>query len=227
MSEQLQPLSSTAIDNLGERLRGSLTVDDLQILDRYRREFRRDYDLVIASIRDTLSIDVSGRPAKSTPAIIDKLKRSSMRLSQMQDIAGCRIIVADTLTQNEIVSRLAKLYQSTVIDRRDKPSHGYRAVHVILRPNKRHVEIQVRTKLQHLWAELSEKVADNFGSEVKYGGGIEPVRDFLSFTSSAVVDLEKLELRPDQDELGADAAYLRKKLVDLLNQLIMMMKEKE
>jgi ppGpp synthetase/RelA/SpoT-type nucleotidyltranferase len=37
-----------------------------------------------------------------------------------------------------------------VIDRREKPSHGYRAVHVIVECGGRMVEIQVRTELQHL-----------------------------------------------------------------------------
>ena len=229
MSEQSQSLSTSAIDNLGVRLRGALTVDDLQILDHYRRDFRTDYDVVIASIRDTLSIDVSGRPAKSTPAIVDKLKRSSMRLSQMQDIAGCRIIVADTLMQNDIVSQLGKMFASTVIDRRDKPSHGYRAVHVILRPNKRHIEIQVRTKLQHLWAEFSEKAADNFGAELKYGAGDLRVLDALRKISSEVAGIESYEPRIEElgsIELDEGIVQLRKDVEDLLNKLIMMMKGK-
>ena len=33
------------------------------------------------------------------------------------------------------------------------------------------VEIQVRTKLQHRWAEVSEKGADLLDRAVKYGGG--------------------------------------------------------
>jgi putative GTP pyrophosphokinase len=228
MSQQSPSLSTSAIDNLGERLRVALTVEDLQILDHYRREFRADYDIVIASIRDTLSIDVSGRPAKSTPAIVDKLKRSSMRLSQMQDIAGCRIIVADTLIQNDIVSQLAKMFASTVIDRRDKPSHGYRAVHVILRPSRRNVEIQVRTKLQHLWAEFSEKAADNYGAEVKYGEGDIRVLDVLKRTSGFVARIESYDpkLEKFSAELKEETAQIRNDVENFLNELIMMMKEK-
>ena len=191
MSIPTEVLSTAAVDQLGERLRKALTVEDLRLLDQYRREFGADYAVVVASVKDALALDASGRPAKSTTAIVEKLKRGSMRLSQMQDIGGCRIIVADTLVQNAVVSRLATMFPSTTImDRRDRPSHGYRAVHIIVRPKKRPIEIQVRTALQHLWAELSEKTADTFGIEIKYGGGRKTFREALDGASQTVANFE-------------------------------------
>jgi putative GTP pyrophosphokinase len=66
----------------------------------------------------------TGRPAKSTNAIRDKLRRASIRLSQMQDIAGCRLIVEDRRRQDALVAQLTRLFPgSTVVDRREKPSH--------------------------------------------------------------------------------------------------------
>ena len=79
-------------------------------------------------------------------------------------------------------------------DRRENPSHGYRAVHVIVFVNGKAVEIQVRTELQHLWAEKSEKLADSFGQEVKYGGGEELVRKDLKVSSDNVKILEDVEV---------------------------------
>jgi putative GTP pyrophosphokinase len=166
-----QPLSRAAIDQLGDRLRGGVTEADLRLLDRYRRTFRPDYEQVVDAVRLATGAEVSGRPAKSTTAIVDKLGRSSMRLSQMQDIAGCRTIVADTVEQDEVVEVIKGLFHCQVSDRHVHSSHGSRAVHVIVRPSRLPIEIQVRTRLQHLWAELSEKFADRFGIEVKYGGG--------------------------------------------------------
>ena len=104
MSTPAELFSTAAIDQLGERLRQAITVEDLRLLDQYRREFGADYAVVVASVRDALALDTSGRPAKSTTAIVEKLKRGSMRLSQMQDIAGCRIIVDDILVQDAVVS---------------------------------------------------------------------------------------------------------------------------
>lgn len=58
---------------------------------------------------------------------------------------------------------------ANVYDRRTNPSHGYRAVHVIVNVEERPCEIQVRTALQHQWAELNEKAGDLFGRGIRYG----------------------------------------------------------
>ena len=224
MSNPVELFSIAAVDQLGERLRKTLTVEDLRLLDKYRREFGEDYAVVVASVRSSLALDASGRPAKSTTAIVEKLKRGSMRLSQMQDIAGCRIVVDDTLVQNAVVSRLATMFPSTTImDRRDRPSHGYRAVHIIVRPHKRPIEIQVRTVLQHLWAELSEKAADTFGIEIKYGGGRKTVREALERASETVASFERLELK--REETGDHVAILRNRIESNLLDFLAVVKE--
>src|SRR5262245_54820566 len=127
-------LSNSQIDRLGNRLRkGNISQDDLTALDSYRRSFSSSYEEVIVKIRDHLGLEPTGRPAKSTTSITEKLRRESIRLSQMQDIAGCRITVKDLDEENHVVGRLSRLFQKAVIaDRREQPSHGYRAVHVIV-----------------------------------------------------------------------------------------------
>jgi ppGpp synthetase/RelA/SpoT-type nucleotidyltranferase len=55
------------------------------------------------------------------------------------------------------------------------------------------VEIQVRTSLQHLWAELSEKVADVFDPLIKYGGGDSVTIALISRLSAAIDDAELKE----------------------------------
>ncbi len=57
------------------------------------------------------------------------------------------------------------------INRREKPSHGYRAVHVIVFVDSTPMEIQVRTKLQDTWAQISEKLGDMWGRGLRYGQG--------------------------------------------------------
>jgi putative GTP pyrophosphokinase len=126
----------------------------------------------VTTIRRELKLEPTGRPAKSTTSVVDKLRRESIRLSQMQDIAGCRLIVQNVIEQNRIVRKLRRRFQAaTVIDRRKKPSHGYRAVHVIVTVSGKAIEIQVRSRLQHLWAEVSERLSDSVGAGLKYGGG--------------------------------------------------------
>lgn len=176
--------SKSEIDRLGDRLREVISEEDLRLLDAYRLSFANAYIGVIDKIRNTTGVDASGRPAKSTTAIVDKLRRESIRLSQMQDIAGCRIVVDSYTRQNALTEALSTLFLGCVVsDRRKNPSHGYRAVHLIVPYENRFVEVQIRTELQHLWAELSEKLSDKFGIDVKYGKGPKHVREFLGSLS--------------------------------------------
>jgi ppGpp synthetase/RelA/SpoT-type nucleotidyltranferase len=81
----------------------------------------------------------------------------------------------------------------TIVDRRPSPTYGYRAVHVIVEVLDRTVEIQVRTMLQHTWAELSEKLSDLVDPAIKYGGGPAHVKDLLLRSSSALGLVEEGE----------------------------------
>jgi ppGpp synthetase/RelA/SpoT-type nucleotidyltranferase len=74
------------------------------------------------------------------------------------------------------------------------PSHGYRAVHIVASVNGRKVEIQLRTELQHLWAEISEKVSDIIDPRLKYGEGDTNALLFLNNLSTAITRVEKEEM---------------------------------
>lgn len=184
-------MSNADLDRLGERLRIEFTATDLTRLDAYRRGFRLAYDRVVDRLRIELGLEVSGRPAKSTTAIVDKLRRGSIRLAQMQDIAGCRVVVPDITRQSRLVGLLEKMFEVALVDRRAKPSHGYRAVHAIVHSASLPVEVQVRTDLQHGWAELSEKLADTYGISLKYGGGPPEIRQTLDEYSDLIAQFER------------------------------------
>jgi putative GTP pyrophosphokinase len=189
-------LSNTQIDRLGDRLRaGSPTDSDLRTLDEFRRSFGGAYGNVIQAI-ERLGLEPTGRPAKSTGSIIEKLHRESIRLTQVQDIAGCRVVVTDRKEQDAIVRALGDAFpDAAVIDRRQAPSYGYRAVHVVPKVGGKAVEIQVRSALQHLWAELSEKLSDVVDKNVKYGGGPERLQQALISASNMIRRFEETEAR--------------------------------
>lgn len=213
--------SRSEIDQLGQRLRRAATTDDLRLLDEYRRGFRDDYESLVAGIRSQARLEPSGRPAKSTLAILEKLRRSSARLSQIQDIAGCRLVLPDVPSQDQLVATLAQMFPAKVVDRRVQPSFGYRAVHLVVRPGDWPIEIQVRTQHQHLWAELSEKMADALGQEVKYGGGPSLARATLDRLSAVIVSLEKLEADTRaMPEMREEIAMLREKFTVELEAMI-------
>ena len=188
------PVSKTQIDRLGDRLkRGPQTESDLRLLDDFRRSFGEAYEAVVRTIRQR-GESPTGRLAKSTVSIVKKLRRESIRLSQMQDIAGCRVVVADVVQQEQFVASLITDFPgASVIDRRDNPSYGYRAVHIIAEISGKPIEIQVRSSLQHLWAEFSEKSSDVLDPTIKYGGGTDSWRSSLTKLSKWVTDYENFE----------------------------------
>ncbi len=96
------------------------------------------------------------------------------------------------------------------MDRRDNPSYGYRAVHIIAEIAGKPIEIQVRSSLQHLWAEVSEKSSDVIDPSIKYGGGSESWRNFLTKSSVSVAIYEEFERKHSIAEASkevADAAH--------------------
>jgi len=200
-------LTKSQVDRLGDRLRNDLHNErDLKLLDGFRRSFHAAYEITVNAIRDRTKLEPTGRPAKSTTAIIEKLKRESIRLSQVQDIAGCRIVVGTIIDQNQIVSSLANLFpNSDIVDRRLHPSHGYRGVHIIVDVEGQSIEIQVRSMLQHLWAEMSEKLSDVIDPSIKYGGGEEYIQAERQESTRLIAEIEDLEL---------DIADLEKEEID-------------
>ncbi len=188
-------MTKTQTDRLGERLReGSPTESDIRLLDEYRRSFGQASETVVRRIQEKLGLAPTARPAKSTASVVDKLKRETIRLTQIQDIAGCRIVVANVKEQDDAVASLKKAFPGvTILDRRKQPSFGYRAVHLIPKIGGVPVEIQVRTLLQHRWAEFSEKLADRFGSVLKYGGGQSVPKKILEESSKLIANHETQE----------------------------------
>ncbi len=134
------------IDALGKRLAsGKQTERDLEELASFQRSFLPAYEQMLAGVRNC-GFEPSGRYPKTNFAIVAKLQREKTRLTTMQDIAGLRIVVANLAAQDEAVEKLRGLTDCKVKDRRDKPSGGYRAVHIIFVVDGYPIEVQVRTK---------------------------------------------------------------------------------
>lgn len=185
-------LSRSQVDKVGEKLkRDDVDATAITLLEEYRSEFQDSYKTVERQLRDRLGHEVTGRPAKSTMAISEKLKRQSIRLSQIQDIAGCRVIVPTVLAQDSLGNAISVLFDDVATDdKRERPTNGYRALHLIAKIENRPIEIQVRTDLQHVWADVSERLADVHGQGVKYGKGDESVLAFLTRLSSSIRKFE-------------------------------------
>jgi ppGpp synthetase/RelA/SpoT-type nucleotidyltranferase len=178
------------VNRLGDRLRKSKPLTaDIETLDTFRRSFDAAQQTVVRKLRE-LGLEPSVR-IKTTISIVDKLKRESIRLSRLQDIAGCRVVVADIAEQDRVVGLILGAFsEASLIDRRQKHSHGYRAVHVVIEIGARFVEVQIRTELQHLWAVFSEVCADAWDQSIKYGGGSPEIQENLRLKSEIVALIE-------------------------------------
>jgi ppGpp synthetase/RelA/SpoT-type nucleotidyltranferase len=182
------------LNRIGERLRkNTATEDDIRRLDEYRISFMPAFQKVYDELT-AMGLRPGGRPQKTTPSIIAKLNREKTRLSTMQDIAGCRVEVPNITDQNRVADELvAKFPGANIQDRRSKPSHGYRAVHVIVEMDEKPVEIQIRTEMQHGWAVVTEKLADVIDHRIKYGGGSPDLQRTLTQLSEFVAQFENEE----------------------------------
>jgi ppGpp synthetase/RelA/SpoT-type nucleotidyltranferase len=101
-------------------------------------------------------------------------------------------------------------------------------VHVVVRQGGTPVEIQVRTELQHRWAQLSEKLSDVIDPKVKYGGGPQSLQSKLLKLSEIAAKMEVLETRvlSSEGRSGAVAVVdgefveIKKEFKELLETLI-------
>jgi ppGpp synthetase/RelA/SpoT-type nucleotidyltranferase len=191
------PLSNAQVDKLGDRLRaGDLSDNDRELLLEFRASFLSAQREVLEKVQGA-GIIPTGRPEKTPESIIDKLRRGTIRrLSEMQDIAGCRIVVRSRIEQDQVTQALQQLFpEGRVTDRRQKPSYGYRAVHLIVRTQGRSAEIQVRTVLQDRWANVVERMSDQTGVDFKHGADSpqEHLAQWLKLVGDCIDRVEREE----------------------------------
>ncbi len=186
------------MEALGKRLvkRSSPASDDLKSLQELLLAFDEPLAIAVDLVRDQLGYEPTSR-IKTTGTILDKLHRQGGSiLKAMQDLAGMRIVSdCNRHEQDRIANKLMRLFAEfgpplpKLVDRRTHPSHGYRAVHIIVYVDGAPVEIQVRTKLQHEWADLFEKLADRVGRGIRYGEPPEHWRDGVVDLASDAPDM--------------------------------------
>jgi hypothetical protein len=188
-------MSRTQVDRAGTFLRcwwgldpGSeedRAVDDdelswaVDVLDEYRTGFQDPLKKTTVGLRQFVQREsetvVVGQRLKRRPQILNKLERfSSMRLTQMEDIAGCRAILAGGAPGVAgVLRRIRRNWDVIGIDDyvMNPKSTGYRAIHVVVRRDGHPVEIQLRTPGQQDWAETVERVAARIGEPLKDGVG--------------------------------------------------------
>lgn len=148
---------------------------------------------------------------KRAPAIIYKLTRGysghkpSMDLYQMQDIGGCRAVLSNVklakkLYEEKFLKGDLKHKRTNQKDYLINPkSDGYRGIHLVYdyfsdggrkEYDGLKVEVQIRSKLQHLWATAVETIDFITQQAIKFGGGEPEWNEFFLLVSSAFSHIE-------------------------------------
>lgn len=169
--------------------------------------------------------------AKRLDSIHRKLVgKTTMRMTQMQDIAGCRAV----FTRLNQVYRLVRAYKGGQFEhkyRNEKDyiaqpkKDGYRSFHLVYEYvgtpqtkayNGLRVEIQIRTQLQHAWATAVEAVGIFTRQALKSNQGDEDWLRFFALMSSALAAIEGTPCVPDTP---TDKAHLVSELKALATKL--------
>ena len=185
------PFTDDEIDALGERLRRGAPSDVREVYGAYMGFLNELRIGLLAELRGLMpGYEVNSRLKRLETVAAKLWRRPELRLSQMPDVVGCRVIVPDRDAQIAVVERLASAYDVRQLDdKSDNTKFGYRAVHLDIRYGEIYAEIQVQTRNQHLWQTVSEQVA-GYDISIKYGGGHPEV-------SRALLDLSELAWQCD------------------------------
>jgi ppGpp synthetase/RelA/SpoT-type nucleotidyltranferase len=90
------------------------------------------------------------------------------------------------------------------VDGRDpgpKPD-GYRAVHVVVVKDGRHIEVQLRTPWQDTWAQSVEQDTRRLAQGLKFGAGPDDLREYYQLISEYLALREQHET-PSQEFMQA------------------------
>ena len=198
-----------AVNNAGETIRAfdpnSIEYKEaIKVLNNWREAHAYPMQVIyvhLRQMRDSKNITVASR-LKRKESIENKLKREpEMQLWRMHDLGGCRFVVDSV---EEVYKYVEKLKSSRVrhlfkrdYDYIDNPKKsGYRSYHVVLQyrsdreskavftDSRLLIEIQFRTKLQHIWATTVETFGRITDQELKSSLGDEDIKYFFKLVSS-------------------------------------------
>lgn len=150
---------------------------------------------------------------KRMQAIRGKLGRVGLKLDQLQDLGGCRVILDDCQDVYRLVETIESRSRHSlrrVNDYIDEPrASGYRSYHLIFEYNGlgaaevhlgRRIEVQIRSSLQHAWSTAVEAIGTVRGEELKSGRGNADWLRLLLLMSAEMAELEGYPTPPQSSE---------------------------
>lgn len=207
-------ISKSQIDKAGRLLSTNIETNSPASIEKalmVLNTWRANHSFALNTITVDLGQKIRRIHSKSTPvrrlkrirSIISKLNKESMRLTQMQDIGGCRAVVSDIESVYKIKDlflRGKSQHELVAIDDYIKTpkDSGYRSLHLIYKfkskaypeYNGLQIEVQLRTVTQHAWATAVETVGAMSGQSLKSSEG---EKDWLEFFKLSSIALEHIE----------------------------------
>ncbi|PWQ94517.1 RelA/SpoT family protein [Leucothrix arctica] len=169
------------------------SLDDRRIeREAYLERFTNDFQSVLRD--ESIEAEVYGRP-KHIYSIWKKMQQKNLTIDQLYDLRAVRVVVENVRQCYEILG-LVHMHWKHVPEELDdyinnRKPNGYQSLHtVIIGPDGKYVEIQIRTRKMHTYAELG--VAAHW--RYKEGGSNDTAME------KAVSSLRKLLDNEDKDD---------------------------
>ena len=187
----------------------------LIILNNWRAAHAYPLQVICSNLRLRNPDAIVVQRLKRLESITGKIGRfPNMSLYRMQDLGGCRVIV-DTIDQvyeavnkykNSRIRHILKREYDYIQNPKDS---GYRSYHMVyqFQSDKKEtynknmlIEIQFRTKLQHIWATAVEMMGIYTKSNLKSSQGDEEILKFFTLVSSLFAIQENMPICPNTSD---------------------------
>lgn len=213
----------------------------LIILNNWRASHAYPLQVICNNLRLRNPDAIVVQRLKRLESITGKIERfPDMSLYRMQDLGGCRVIV-DTVDQvyeaiekykNSRIRHILKREYDYIQTPKDS---GYRSYHMVyqFQSDKKEtynknmlIEIQFRTKLQHIWATAVEMMGIYTKSNLKSSQGDKDILRFFTLVSSVIAIRENMPVCPNtydkMEKIVEEIKYLNNKhciisMLDTLN----------
>ena len=184
----------------------------VSVLNNWRSSHAYPLEIITSNLRRNNTNAIVVQRLKRLDSIIGKIERfPDMSLYRMQDLGGCRVILNSIDQVYEAVNRYKNSKIRHIFKRendyiQNPKDSGYRSYHMVYQfqseVNETYnknilIEIQFRTKLQHIWATAVEMMGIFTKSQLKASVGDEDILRFFVLISSLFAQFENTPICPN------------------------------
>lgn len=233
---EIPQYSKNQINKAGKTIADPKTNDKekknaLVILNNWRASHAYPLQVITSNLRRKNPDAIVVQRLKRLDSITGKLERfPEMSLYRMQDLGGCRVILPEIWDVYDSVNAYKNSRIRHVLKREDDyienpKTSGYRSYHMVYKfhsdtketYNKNMlIEIQFRTRLQHIWATALETMGVYTKTALKASIGNKDILRFFTLVSSVFALMENTPTCP-----GTPDNYneLRSEIIEIDNKL--------